>query len=469
MAMTNQDDSKNQFKELGTPGLGISAMSGLIEKAYDTKLMWPQCFPDLNRIRRSDPEVSMVRGVFTPLTARLSVRAETPADVEHPTDDDKRAVDFYNSDLQNHDLAAALDTNVNHTPFLGFSYFALTAGLRKKDWQAPDESDWRSQFNDGLIGCRKLAFRDHSTFSRWELQQTTGEVRGMWQSDPPNEEVLLPSSQSVHFTHGDPNSPEGLATLEAIYRLERIKYGYEVVLGIGSEHAAGYLEVSKTSEGALTTEDKSNVRALARAVLTAQEGNYVLNPYGFTSDVKDIPFSAASALLETVRYYGLLKLAIFNMAWLAQNTISGQGSYASMDSSTDMWLLGFNTMQDSFVKQLDQQYGGWLFRVNDGAFPGMTKRPRLVVKHPDKNVALGDIGSFLQSIKDILPLGKDDMIAIRKRTQFLPESLPKDGTTIAQPGAAQVAQQPQDPAALSQLAQSIDRMTARYNEMSLRE
>jgi hypothetical protein len=87
--------------------------------------------------------------------------------------------------------------------------------------------------------------------------------------------------------------------------MERIKYGLEVVQGIGFEHAAGYLNV--TAEKTLTDSDKANIKAAARAIMTAQEGNYAAWPQGITGELTDVNFQAAAALLEAIRYYGLLK------------------------------------------------------------------------------------------------------------------------------------------------------------------
>ena len=188
--------------------------------------------------------------------------------------------------------------------------------------------------------------------------------------------------------------------------------------------------MQKSSPGELSPDDKANIRSAARAILTAQEGNYAAWPFGVEGEVKDIPFGAAPALLEAIRYYGLLKMSVYNMQWIAQSTLAGTGSYSSMSDASEMWLTAFNAMWAGFAKQIDRQYGAWLFRVNAGAFPNLTKRP--VLKHTPlpKKVALKELGDFLNSLNGILPLGDDDLIEIRKRSGFLPETLPDDGETV---------------------------------------
>ena len=420
--------NQGKWDEIGTVGLGLSPAFGFVQKAYINELTWPSCYPVYNRIRRADPEISIVRGVFQNVSPGITLQFELD-DIKEPTDDDRRAVEFANSTLADMDFGAFRDAAISHVPFMGWAWFQIVPGLRRSDWKPPQDDTWRSQYDDGLIGARRLAFRDHSTFYSWKMNEV-GRVTGLNQSDPPNPLTLLPADTAVHLTYGDANNPEGLSPLEAVYRLERIKYGLEVVQGIGFEHAAGYLNVQKSSPGELSSDDKANIRSAARAILTAQEGNYAAWPFGIEGEVKDIPFGAAPALLEAIRYYGLLKMSVYNMQWIAQSTLAGTGSYSSMSDASEMWLTAFNAMWAGLTRQIDQQYGAWLFRVNAVAFPNMTKRPRLKNTPLPKKVALQELGAFLNSLAGILPLGDDDLIEIRKRSGFLPETLPETQDTL---------------------------------------
>ena len=117
-------------------------------------------------------------------------------------------------------------------------------GLRRSEWRPPQQDPWRSNYNYGLIGTRRLAYRSHSSFKQWDMDDETGRVHGMIQQDFPNPDVPIPLDRAVLVTFGDPNNPEGVALLETIWRLERLKYGLEVIQGIGYEHAAGFLNVN---------------------------------------------------------------------------------------------------------------------------------------------------------------------------------------------------------------------------------
>lgn len=408
------------FNEKGTSGL--KEYSGFVAEAYNSQLYWPTVQPLFARLRRSMPEIVMIRQAFTAWARNTSPQIDLPDDA---TDDDKRYQDFIYSDFENMEggYAAFIDTLVNHVPFDGWGWWEAIGGKRDPEWKAPND-DWKSEADDGLVGLRRLAWRDTSTFEGWEFDDNK-KLLGMNQHDFPKQPVYLPLENSLHLTFGDPNNPEGLSPLEAVWRLERIRYGLEVVQGIGYEHAAGYLNVTKTEQGTLTDADKTNVKNAAKAILSAQEGNYAAWPYGMDGKVMDIGFAAATSLLEAIRHYSVLALSVYTMQWMALNTMTGTGSFAAADDSSSMGVFTFNAMLDGFAAQYDQQIGKRLWAWNKQYFPNVTQRPKIRFSHINKAVALDEMGSFLQQMNGILPLGEDDMKAIRKRSGFLSESLPE--------------------------------------------
>lgn len=415
------------YQEIGTSGL--QEMMGFVQAAYDTKLTWPSVQPTYSRLRRSMPEMVMVGNAFQAWGRNVRLAVELP---DNPSDDDKRYQDFIESDAANMagGFGAFAQNLLTWTPFYGWGWWEILPGVRDPNWIPPDDDDWRSEADDGLIGIRRLAYRDTSTFDHWEFD-TRKRVLGLWQTDwtatgrNGKMTVLIPKGKSLHITYGDDNNPEGLSPLEAVYRVERLKYGFEVINGIGFEHAAGYLSVQKTEAGALSDVDRTNTRNAARAILTAQEGNYALWPYGITGEVKDVPFGAAPSLLEAIKYYGVVALSCFAMQWMALSATTGAGSFAAMTDSSSMAVFTFNAMLDSFAAQYDQQVGKKLYEWNKAQFPGLTKRPRLYFTHIEKDTAISEVAQFLSAINGIIPLGDDDYKAIREKVQFLPKTLPE--------------------------------------------
>ena len=412
------------FEEIGTSGLEM--YSGFVQAAYDAELYWPHVGTIYNRIRRSDPEIGgIVRPAFAALSRGIKLEWQAP---DEPSEDDKLAAEYGMQVLEDMEGGPDLlvETIASYVPFMGWGWWEEVWGVRNPGWRPPDaEDEWRSSYDDGLPAIRRLAWRDHASFEKWDADDRTGRVRGMVQTDYPNPSVTIPRSKSLHLTFGDPVNPEGLSPLEAVWRLERLKAGFETVMGLGYEHAAGYAKFQTAA--ALAPEDKAAIAQAARAIMTPQKGNYIMLPGHVTADIMDGNFAAAGTLLEVVRYYGLLKLQVFAMQWAAVATTAGTGALAAHSDSSEMSLILYNAMWEGFAHQIDQQLGRRLFEHPQvmAAFPGMTRRPRLVALPVEKAIPLNLLSQFVAQIAPIVPMDDDDFIAIRRKSGFLPDSLPE--------------------------------------------
>ena len=430
-------NGKQPYQEIGTSGL--NAWYGVVNEVFHKELQWPAGFQEINRIWRTDPEIAIIKLGYQTFAAQSHIQFESDPEEKNQRANDL-AVPFGNSVLREIDggIRSWLQQVCTRTPFSGWGYWEEVPGLRQQGWVPPvppggSPDPWRSSENDGLVGIRRLAFRDPSSFWRWELDDATGRVNGMWQYDIPNPEVLLPIDRAVHIIFGgDTHNPEGLSPLEAFWRLERLKYGHEQIFGIGNERTAGYLKF--TTENELSGADQELVRQAATAVLTAQESNYLALPKGADADIIDTAFANAPALLEGIRYYGLLKLQLYNMQWVAIASTAGTGAYSAMESASGIFILFFNAMLDNFVNQLDAQLGRRLFeKYNKGRFPGLTKRPRLTVTKLEKDIDLKELAEFWQIIQQTMPTDTSDIEAIRRKSRILPEAPVEVKTTPVAP------------------------------------
>lgn len=454
------------YNEIGY--VGLRQFMGYVEEAYHRDLRWPGVQPLYSRLRRSDPEVAMVRGIFAALARGVRLEVELP---DEATPADQAAAEFMEQVLEDLDggQTGLLETMVENVPFFGWGMWEIVPGLRRAGWRPPDDDDWRSQFNDGKIGIRRLGWRDSSSFYRWEFSPN-GKVTGMVQYVYPNPQITLPISDCLHLTFGDTHNPEGLSPLEAIWRLERIKYGLEIVQGMGFEHSAGYLSVKMQED--ITPNDQAMVRQAARAIMTAQEGNYAMWPSNVDGELKDVNFTAAASILEAIKYYGILKLQIFNSQWMALSATTGTGSLAAMSDSSSMFMITFNAMMDGFAAQIDKQLGNKLQQWNPSVFAGVSKRPRIKATPLSKKVSLAELAQIIAPIKAAMPLGDDDYKAIRKLTGFLPETLPEveeapePEPTAPEPEASEDSEDPA--AAEDDLEELTDQLKDAPTEAALR-
>jgi hypothetical protein len=182
------------------------------------------------------------------------------------------------------------------------------------------------------------------------------------------------------------------------------------------------------------------IKKAALAILSAQEGNYAAWPKGITGRFNDVRFGVAHDLLETIRYYGILKMTIFNMQWMAMSSLTGSGSYAALGDSSSLAILGINAIMEGFADQFDRQIGRRLFTWNADRFPGMVHRPRFRVSPVEKEVSLLELGQFLKSIQGVIPLTIDDYKAVRKITRFLPETDQTEEATLPEKQGAKADQ-----------------------------
>jgi hypothetical protein len=189
------------------------------------------------------------------------------------------------------------------------------------------------------------------------------------------------------------------------------------------------------TENALSAQDKADIRRAARAITTAQEGNYATWPKGITGELKDVPFSAASSILEAIKYFGVLKLMVYNMQWAALSSVTGVGSNAAMTDSSQMFITVYNAMMEGMIAQADAQIGKRLFTLNADRFPGMVKRPRLTCTPIEKQVALTDLSAFLDAI-GWMDLSEEDFKDIRRKSGVLRESIPAQEDVI-RPGVSE--------------------------------
>lgn len=437
---------KAKWAEIGTSGL--RAYGGYITEAYQTRLQWPTCADEYNRMWRSDPEIGIARAVLQAFGSKISLYFETPEGETAPTTDDQRAVDFANQVLEDIEGGAGawMTSCLSRVLFYGWGWWEAPPGLRTPEWRPPGDDPWRSNYDDGLIGIRRLAFRHYKSFLNWDLDEPSGRLRGMVQLDPYGHIGTIPLDRSLHVAFGDLDNPEGLATMEAIYRLERVKYGLEVVFGIGAEHASGHLSVH--AERKLDDQDNTAIKKAARMIMSAHEGNYAAWPSGITAELVDVPFQAGQVLLDAVRYFGILKLALLNMQWAALGTLSPYGSYSANADASTFFVSWFNATVAGLVGQADQQIGKRLFDypVNKAAFPGMTRRPVLKATTVQKDIALAEMGQFMSAVQAIMPLGEEDFLAIRRKSEFLPEILPPKAEVEPEPEEPKEPEEPEEPA-----------------------
>lgn len=95
----------------------------------------------------------------------------------------------------------------------------------------------KSKFNDNKLGWRKLPIRAQDTLERWEFDEESNDVVGMWQLPAPDYVLrYIPMNKALLFrTSVSKNNPEGKSILRNAYRSYVFKKRFEEVEGVGVE------------------------------------------------------------------------------------------------------------------------------------------------------------------------------------------------------------------------------------------
>jgi len=79
-------------------------------------------------------------------------------------------------------------------------------------------------------------------------------------------------------------------------------------------------------------------------------------------------------------------------------------------------------MMNGFIGQVNRQLIPRVFRVpqNAARFAGMERYPQLALTPIERVIPLDELGQFLTAVTPIIPMEEQDMIAIRRKSGFLP-------------------------------------------------
>jgi len=418
-----------QFEEKGSSTQ--SAWGTLISGIVNTDFSWPECWEEFDTIRRTNPEITIVRMLYTSTARDVKLKYEP---VEDATPEDEEFTEFLNSCLADIDLEKWKETLITQIPFMGWGVWEIVPGLRAEGWKAPDGEVWESFNTDGLIGIRKLAWRDQSTLEKWKYTDT-GDPNVMVQRVWPAEAVDLLLANCLHLVYGDQTIPTGLSPFQAVARLRRIKHALEIVQGMGFEHASGHVKF--TVKAKLSDEAKSQLEETAKALMTAAQGSYATEIEDqFTFVLEDVTFGAAADLLKTISYYGMVILQIFASHFIAVATTADTGSYSAASDHSAIYLAAFNAIMGGFAKQTGRQLARYLRLVNGDKFKNITAYPELKASEVKKIIDLTNLAQFLTAFSGIFPMSEEDAVMIRERSRVLPTEQPEGGKDIAKAKAA---------------------------------
>jgi len=369
---------------------GLMQFAGQVTETYTAKLAWPAAYGVYDEMRRRDPTIRTMWNALVMLSRTASWYFEP----ESESVEDREAADFLQDCLG----------DMSHTPDDAIED-ALTCVLFGWSWL---EIVYKRR-DDGTIGWRKWAPRRQSSYSRWKFDATGG-LQGMVQRPAPAyQEIAIPIDKSLHFTfQRDGGNPEGMALLESLYETWYYLKNLQIINGIGWQRSFVGLPVFEF-EQAPQPDDKAAVEAIGKA-LSVDAKQYLSVPAGVKFHLESVSNSSAEALLHTIQFYRLLMLQTMLADFI--NLGTGQtGSWALGSDKSQLFLMAIDGTLDRLANVVNAHGVPRLLAYNP-RIAGKAKLTHTKVEKP----ALGQLGSWLQQVGDLLTWTPEDENWIRKRT-----------------------------------------------------
>lgn len=324
----------------------------------------------------------------------------------------QKEADFLKSVLE--DMDHSLDDHVSEAiSYLsyGFSWFEVVYKRRAGDARSPKKA---SKYEDGRIGVKKIAIRAPWTVERFEVDQSTGEVLGMWQEAAWGKRpAMIPVEKSLYYrTTSLNNDPSGRSVLRNAFvsytYLNKIQ-GYEAIAIERELHGVpvGRMPAEYLSSDA--TSDQAALRGQFERILRDLKNNeqgYALLPSDLYVDADGKPTNQRLMDVELITANGSRSIDIDPVVKRYQHDIarslmaeflmlgSSGGSYALSKTKTDLFLRSLESYINVVVDVLNKQLVERLWQLNGLDWAVMPKLVAGDVAPHD----LREIASFLRNI-----------------------------------------------------------------------
>lgn len=263
----------------------------------------------------------------------------------------------------------------------GWAWFEIV--LKRRMGTEAIDPQYRSEFDDGMIGIRKLAIRSQESLEHWELAKN-GDVMGMWQQPPMEGGVrYIPIEKSLHFKPKSAKcSPEGKSLLRGAYRSWYFMKRMQEIEAIAAERELNGLpvayipsEILGATEGAALTA-KNNYIKLVRDIRYNEQGGIVVpsDPWtdieGNPSQLRKVEIKLLSAngnrAIDTnrviTRYqFDEARVALADFIMIGGND---RGSFAMSQSKVDIFLRAMVGWLECFSSPINKRLIPWLWAVN---------------------------------------------------------------------------------------------------------
>ncbi len=305
----------------------------------------------------------------------------------YPCDDSeeaKREADFVESVLC--DMDHTLDDHIAEALSClsyGFAWFEVVYKRRVGPTQSNDKK--RSKYTDGRMGVRKIAMRAPWTVSRFDVDNKTGDIQGVYQDGgyAGTTKHYIPSRKSLYYRTTSLNGdPSGRSILRNAYTSYEYLNNLQAIEAIAVERELAGIPVARIPSEYLSPDAtssqvqfKSNLEQILRDVKFNEQG-YIITPSDTYPDKDGSPTNIRLVDVELMSSSGSRNIDIDPIVKRYQHDIarsvlseflmlgSQGGSYALSKSKTDLFLRALESYIQQIVDVLNKQLVERLWELN---------------------------------------------------------------------------------------------------------
>ena len=326
----------------------------------------------------------------------------------------KKEAEFVESIFK--DMDHTLDDHISEAlSFLtyGFAFFEVVYKRRVGPTERNEKK--RSKYTDSRIGVRKIASRAPWTINRFDVDNTTGDVLGIEQSNGNfgSKSNYIPTNKSLYYRTTSLNGdPSGRSILRNAYTSYEFLNNLQMIEAIAVERELAGIPVARIpaeylgpDATAAQSQFVSELQTILRDVKFNEQG-YIVLPSDVYVDSEGKPTNTRLVDIELMSSSGTRNIEIDPIVRRYQHDIarsvlseflllgSQGGSYALSKSKTDLFLRALESYIQAIVDVLNKQLVERLWELNGLPYDLMpTIEAGDVAKHDLKEIA-----SFLRNL-----------------------------------------------------------------------
>jgi len=265
----------------------------------------------------------------------------------------------------------------------GFAWFEVIYKRRTGPTERSDKK--RSKYTDGRMGVRKIAIRAPWTISRFDVDQQTGDVKGIYQDGSGyNNSNYIPTRKSLYYRTTTINGdPAGRSILRNAYTSYEYVNNLQSIEAIAVERELAGIPVARIPAEYLSGDATAaqsgfvnNLQGILRDVKFNEQG-YIILPSDTYPDKDGAPTNHKLVDVELMSSNGTRNIDIDPVVRRYQHDIArsvlseflmlgggNTGSYALSKSKTDLFLRALESYIQAIVDVLNKQLVERLWELN---------------------------------------------------------------------------------------------------------